>query len=79
MTPEAHNGGLLGKIRNGDIVRVNGKTGELALLVDEAELALRQVSVPDLSAGAVGCGRELFGALRHQLSGVEQGASCIDF
>lgn len=79
VTPEAVNGGLLGKIRNGDIVRVNGKTGELALLVDDAELALRQVAVPDLSVGAVGCGRELFGALRHQLSGAEQRASCIAY
>lgn len=79
VTPEAYNGGLLGKIRDGDTVRVNGKTGELTLLVDEAELAQRQVPVPDLSAGAEGCGRELFGALRHQLSGAEQGASCISF
>lgn len=79
VTPEAVNGGLLGKIRNGDSVRVNGKTGELTLLVDEAELALRQVALPDLSACAVGCGRELFGALRQQLSGAEQGAICIAY
>ncbi|SQC92835.1 phosphogluconate dehydratase [Cedecea neteri] len=34
---------------------------------------------PDLSAERVGTGRELFGALREQLSGAEQGATCIKF
>ncbi len=79
VTPEAYTGGLLAKMRTGDIVRVNGVTGELSLLVDDAELAQRVVAIPDLSAEHIGCGRELFGALRTQLSGAEQGASCIQF
>ncbi|MFP1527484.1 dihydroxy-acid dehydratase [Escherichia coli] len=37
VTPEAYDGGLLAKVRDGDIIRVNGQTGELTLLVDEAE------------------------------------------
>ncbi len=41
VTPEAYDGGLLAKVRDGDIIRVNGQTGELTLLVDEAELAAR--------------------------------------
>lgn len=64
VTPEAYDGGLLAKVRDGDIIRVNGQTGELTLLVDEAELAARQPHIPDLSASRVGTGRELFGALR---------------
>ncbi|WP_413729092.1 phosphogluconate dehydratase [Sodalis sp. RH22] len=79
VTPEAYNGGLLAKIQTGDRVRVNGVTGELSLLVDADELARRIVARPDLSAEHIGCGRELFGALRGQLSGAEQGASCIPF
>ncbi|HEY0208347.1 phosphogluconate dehydratase [Acerihabitans sp.] len=79
VTPEAYNGGLLAKIQTGDLLRVNGVTGELSLLVDAAELAQRTVTRPDLSAEHIGCGRELFGALRAQLSGAEQGASCIAF
>jgi phosphogluconate dehydratase len=31
------------------MIRVNGQTGELTLLVDEAELAARQPHIPDLS------------------------------
>lgn len=79
VTPEAYCGGLLAKIRNGDRVRVDGVTGELSLLVDAAELAARHTDLPDIAAFHVGSGRELFGALREQLSGAEQGACCIRF
>ncbi|MBI6547564.1 phosphogluconate dehydratase [Xenorhabdus lircayensis] len=79
VTPEAKTGGLLAKIQDGDVIRVDGRTGELILLVDEQELAQRVLYQPDLSEGHIGCGRELFGALRTQLSGAEQGACCIKF
>lgn len=79
VTPEAYCGGLMAKIRNGDRVRVDGVSGELSLLVDESELAARHPTLPDISAFHVGCGRELFGALREQLTGAEQGACCIRF
>lgn len=79
VTPEAYDGGLLAKVRDGDMIRVNGQTGELTLLVDDAELAKRTAYHPDLSAERVGTGRELFSALREQLSGAEQGATCIKF
>ncbi|MCT4710508.1 phosphogluconate dehydratase [Enterobacteriaceae bacterium H11S18] len=79
VTPEAYDGGLLAKVQEGDMIRVNGQTGELTLLVNDAELAKRTAFHPDLSAERVGTGRELFGALREQLSGAEQGATCIKF
>ncbi|MHA7848826.1 phosphogluconate dehydratase [Serratia sp. D1N4] len=79
VTPEAYTGGMLAKVQNGDLICVNGQTGELQLLVDAAELAQRNAYQPDLNAGRIGCGRELFSALRSQLSGAEQGACCIPF
>lgn len=79
VTPEAYTGGVLAKVQQGDVIRVNGRTGELQLLVDEAELTRREPYQPDLSNQRVGSGRELFGALRSQLSGAEQGACCIAF
>lgn len=79
VTPEAYTGGMLAKVQSGDMIRVNGRTGELQLLVAEAELAQRTPYHPDLSGERNGCGRELFGALRSQLSGAEQGACCITF
>ena len=79
VTPEAYNDGLLAKVKDGDIIRVNALTGELSLLVDETELLSRQPYQPDLSSQRIGCGRELFGALRRHLSGAEEGACSIDF
>ncbi|WP_369309692.1 phosphogluconate dehydratase [Providencia rettgeri] len=79
VTPEAYNGGLLAKVKDGDMIRVNALTGELQLLVDEKKLAQRQPHKPDLSAEHIGCGRELFGSLRRSLSGAEEGACSIDF
>ncbi|WP_186368620.1 phosphogluconate dehydratase [Yersinia alsatica] len=77
VTPEAYCGGLLAKIRNGDRVRVDGVSGELSLLVDEAELASRHPEMPDISAFHMGSGRELFGALRERFTGAEQGACSV--
>lgn len=41
VTPEAYVGGLLAKVQDGDMIRVDGISGEISLLVDEAELAQR--------------------------------------
>ncbi|CAI2507897.1 Dihydroxy-acid dehydratase [Serratia ficaria] len=79
VTPEAYTGGVLAKVQNGDPIRVNGRSGELELLVDAETLEQRAPCQPDLNAEHIGCGRELFGALRSQLSGAEQGACCIKF
>ncbi|MBI0550352.1 phosphogluconate dehydratase [Pectobacterium parmentieri] len=77
VTPEAYVGGLLAKVQDGDMIRVDGISGEISLLVDEAELAQRHPEQPDLSASHVGMGRELFTALRENITGAEQGASAI--
>ncbi|WP_294954245.1 phosphogluconate dehydratase [uncultured Gilliamella sp.] len=74
VTPEAYDGGLLSKVQPGDKIRVNGLTGELTLLVDEAELAKRQPDPFDLRDSHQGYGRELFTVLRENLTSAEQGA-----
>ncbi|ABV87653.1 phosphogluconate dehydratase [Shewanella pealeana] len=76
LTPEALDGGLIAKIHNGDLVRVDATTGELSLLVDEAELNARAADKVDLQRTSYGMGRELFGALRASLSSPETGARC---
>ena len=74
VTPEAYDGGLLSKIKNGDMIRVNGQTGEITLLVDETELAKRQPHRFDLSSSHIGYGRELFTIIRENLTSAEEGA-----
>ncbi|MGY4534759.1 phosphogluconate dehydratase [Pseudomonas sp. TE3786] len=75
VCPEAFDGGPLARIRDGDIVRVDGTKGELRVLVDAAELAKRP-NAEGLPV-AFGTGRELFAFMRAAFSTAEQGASAF--
>lgn len=77
LTPEAYEGGLLAKVHNGDLIRINTETGVLELLVDEQELAKRHPAKVDLTDSHYGMGRELFAGMRQLLSGAEQGACSL--
>lgn len=73
VSPEALNGGPLAKLRDGDVVRVDGTTGELRVLVDAAEWEARPlVETPVIDN--LGMGRELFAFMRNAFSSAEQGA-----
>jgi len=75
VCPEAFDGGPLARVRDGDLIRVDGQSGELLLQVDEAEFAAREPA--GRPAPASGCGRELFAFMRHNFSTAEQGASAF--
>lgn len=77
VTPEAIEGGLIGKVQDGDMIRIDAEQGVLELLVSADELAKRIVPEIDLSDSYAGMGRELFGGLRAQLTGAEQGACAL--
>ena len=74
VTPEAYDGGLLSKVKNGDMIRVNGQTGEMTLLVDVEELAKREPYPFNLVDSHHGFGRELFTVIRENLTSAEEGA-----
>jgi phosphogluconate dehydratase len=75
VTPEAQCGGPLGRLRDGDVVRLCANRGELTALVDAAEWEIRgQAPSP---AADEGTGRELFAMMRHGADGAEQGASAM--
>ena len=73
VCPEACDGGPLARVRDGDLIRVDGRTGELRVLVDAAEFAAREPVAPP--PPAIGSGRELFAFMRAGFSSAEQGAS----
>ena len=75
VCPEAFDGGPLARVRDGDVLRVDGRSGELLLKVADAELASRELAARP--APASGCGRELFAFMRHNFSTAEQGASAF--
>lgn len=75
LSPEALGGGPVGKLRDGDIVRVCAVEGRLEALVDEAEWAARpQAEAPPPPFDT---GRELFALFRHHSDVAEAGASPI--
>jgi phosphogluconate dehydratase len=74
VCPEAVDGGPLARVRDGDLLRVDGQSGVLEVLVDAAELAGRSPAAAP-AASVQGCGRELFGFMRAAFSSAEQGAS----
>lgn len=73
VTPECLAGGPLGKVRNGDIIRVDAERGRLEALVPAEEWAVRE-SVPASAVHQHGMGRELFGLFRAAATGAEDGA-----
>ena len=76
LVPEAVDGGLLAKIQDGDLIRINAVTGDLQFLGDMAELEARQAA-PQPRTGDRGCGRELFLVNRSNISNAERGASYL--
>jgi phosphogluconate dehydratase len=77
VTPEAYKGGLLAKVQNGDLIEINSETGELTLLVDDAELAQRDAKTSNIGQHQIGMGREMFAGMRSTLTGAEQGACSL--
>ena len=74
VTPECLNGGALGKVRDGDMIRVDCHAGVLEAKV--AEEVWRQRELPGLkdARNEHGCGRELFASLRRSAGDAETGA-----
>ncbi len=75
VTPEAKDGGLIGKVRDGDMIRLDAEAGMLELLVDELELAGRATAPADLSGNVHGFGRELFEGFRALANRADEGAA----
>lgn len=77
LCPEALDGGLIAKINTGDMILLDGETGQLTLLVDEAELLQRENATFKVNGHHQGMGRELFGFMRRNLSSAETGACSL--
>ena len=78
LYPEAFEGSVLAKIRNGDLITVDLRAGFVQLLVSDEELDKRIPVAPDLSHHETGFGRELFSIMRRCVSHAELGATIFD-
>ena len=74
VTPEVRSGGPLGRVRDGDIIRLDCHAGTLEARVADEEWRGR--ALPTLVPGKndFGAGRELFATLRHAAGDAESGA-----
>ncbi|MDQ2891644.1 MAG: dihydroxy-acid dehydratase, partial [Pseudomonadota bacterium] len=68
-------GGAIGRIRDGDMIRVDAVAGTLEALVDADEWARRSIAPPP--AAVTGMGRELFAMFRRLADEAEKGASAV--
>jgi phosphogluconate dehydratase len=77
VSPEILAGGPLGRVRDGDIIRVDAVSGSLDALVPEPEWAARPqatISEEQADTNAHDLGRDLFGAFRRNVLTAEEGA-----
>jgi len=77
VSPEALVGGPLGKLREGDVVRLDAVNGHLTALVPADEWAARAQAVipPELTENnGHGLGRDLFAGMRRNVKTAEEGA-----
>ena len=74
LHPEAKAGGLISKIENGDLLRLDCHNGSLELLVDDHVLQARPAA-QQAQTETYGMGRELLSNLRQQVTSAELGAS----
>lgn len=77
VSPEVASGGLLGKVRDGDMIRVDAVHGVLEALVDADEWERRSVTAIDTQKEPYLFGRMLFHSARAASTEAEQGASFI--
>jgi phosphogluconate dehydratase len=77
VTPEAAEGGAIGKVRDGEMIRLDADAGTLEVTVPADELSARAVPEIDLSANEHGFGRELFAGFRRLVGRADEGASAF--
>ncbi|MBS0361936.1 MAG: dihydroxy-acid dehydratase, partial [Proteobacteria bacterium] len=75
VTPEAAHGGPIGRVRDGDIVRLDAVNGTLEIKVELNELMSR--AAPKAPTADHGYGRELFGLMRRAAGPADAGACAL--
>ncbi|WP_185805056.1 phosphogluconate dehydratase [Pontivivens nitratireducens] len=75
LSPEAADGGAIARLRDGDILRVDGEAGTLEVI--GVDLEAREVVTADLTGNSFGIGRELFETFRQNVGRAAGGASVL--
>ena len=73
LTPECVCGGPIGKVRDGDVIRLDSHKGTLEARVGEPEWRQRPQATASLEGNDYGMGRELFRLFRASAAPAEEG------
>ncbi|MGB0733273.1 MAG: phosphogluconate dehydratase [Pontibacterium sp.] len=80
VCPEAIDGGALAKVVDGDVIRVDGVSGNLTLIADDDAWLEREAAASSSVANHhFAMGRELFAPMRQQVGSAEEGAGIFTF
>ena len=74
VSPEACGGGLIGKIRDDDIIEIDATNGSVSVSAAD-DVAARPAQQREDLSGAAGMGRELFSVFRDNVSVAEAGGT----
>ena len=77
VTPESLCGGMLAKVQDGDLIRLDVKAVRLDLLLDDDLLRAREFADPGVKRVRYGIGRQIFAPLRGNMMSPEEGASSL--
>lgn len=75
LTPEANQGGLIGRLQDGDMVTIDAAGQQLQVDLDDAELAGRTAS--EQPAETLTLGRAMFSKVRAVVSDADEGGSIL--
>ena len=75
LWPEAKDGGLIAKIRTGDLLHLDANNG--GLYCDNFEEIVKRIATVKDTSDTIGYGRELFTNFRSMVSSSEEGASVL--
>jgi len=79
VTPEAARGGPIARIRDGDIITVDGSSCGLNIHLTADELAARPLASPGATGATNSVGQDMFRAFRGGVSDADHGASVFRF
>lgn len=75
VSPEAVSGGMIAKLRDGDILALDAEAGTLVVRDEDAVMARDDAPTPAFVDHMAGLGRELFAGFRERASDAASGAS----
>ncbi|WP_411992197.1 phosphogluconate dehydratase [Agarivorans sp. DSG3-1] len=77
LSPETAKGGILAKLRDGDLIQLDAITGTLNCQLDPQQLSAREIEQDSKNQQHFGTGRELFEPFRRLIGSAENGASVL--